>query len=1029
MAASVGSRFLTPWVGDQNPPPSPLASNPVIFRRYSTGIELLEQKKDRRSSVIDPGHGRGVDDLEDHDTTSLADFLKNHEPPSSSYMSVPFAHADEKDRESKWSKFMAMKRRSKSVPRPPQNIQLPDSAVSGVTIGGHRHIAISIPLEAMPFASDSTTQTSANMNNNVGTRAGGTRNEYATLPRNFAVQTYSGENGTVTVFPAATDEVPALPQAPSTQRSSLLSQQSISSSLEERSSHTQSTTGSHHKSSSQSTGYSTEGSMGPSARNQAKNKPPGYVSIFPKITDPPHINAQGMVVWGPQKSPTRPNSQQRPARPSSMVVPAGPRHRHPAHSASIDGLLSVAKEVETVRDGYNKKPLPKPPGKGDSRVKQLYKPGIGFPSPITEETTDGSSRSTKRSVRRAVSAQSMLTVNKELPSRPSTAGSIQTRREKVRDKKRRDMEAARALKELQRRKSEDERKEHEDGEQSRDNADAHEEIERPQASSLNTLIPIVVVVDLQPSPGLPEDKSGQKVSSPPSSSHSSSPDMSQLRLSRDMDSELYLQHKRNLMDKQILRLYDSYHENRLRDVERRIRRLERNGDVWLRALVPVLDDMSRNIKTSSRISKAAHADGEGRGWASDDEVSSAGAERKARSAKRTKTSTRRASLSRDRIVAGLIGGKLASDDSESSDTMSRGDEVSGLGIIEPLMRELAGEARRRQEQIAERTADDWPMSSTPWIFICPSSRGIGNALTRHILRRTARLPTPIPVLATTRHPDPAVAKAALLRDVISTPSSFYSSSSSLNGQHEKQQQDELSKRLFVVRCDVTDESTIASAAQEARNLFPKDSHHLHLACVLPGVLLNPEKSPAQVDADAALQSFRVNAVGQLLVAKHFFGFLPRKATAMAPPGYEYDDEDMDEEDDYEGEDEDEAEEEAALRLPQHATWLNMSARVGSTTDNRAGGWFSYRASKAAVNSITKSLDIQLRTRAGDNAMAVAYHPGTVKTDLSKDYWGGVPEEKLFSTEYAAERLMDVVCGLGVKDRGRCWDWKGTEIPP
>ncbi|KAL7916380.1 hypothetical protein GGI35DRAFT_36905 [Trichoderma velutinum] len=731
MAATVGSRFLTPWVGDQNPPPSPLASNPVIFRRYSTGIELLDRKKDRRSSVIDPamalknlrssyhgkGNSRGVDDLEDRprnrmkhfskdDTTSLADFLKNHEPPSSSYMSVPFAHADDKDRESKWSKFMAMKRRSKSVPRPPQNIQLPDSAVSGVTIGGHRHIAISIPLEAMPFASDSTTQNSVNVNNNTNTRVGGIRNEYAALPRNFAVQTYSGENGTVTVLPTAIDEAPGLPQVSSTQRSSVLSQQSISSSSEERSNHTQSTTGSHHKSSSQSTGYSTEGSMGASARGKTKTKPPGYVSIFPKITDPPHINEQGVVVWGPQKNLARPNNQQRPARPSSMVVATAPRHRHPAHSASIDGLLSVVKNVETVQDGYNKKPLPKPPGKGDFRAKQQYKPGVGFPSPITEESTDGSSRSTKRSVRRAVSAQSMLAVNKELPSRPSTAGSIQSRREKVRDKKRRDMEAAKAFKELQRRKSKDEQNEREDGEQSRNNADAPEESERPQTSSLNTLVPIVVVVDLQPSPGLPEDKSGQKAYSPPSSAHSS-PDMSQLRLSRDMDSELYLQHKRNLMDKQILRLYDSYHENRLRDVERRIRRLERNGDVWLRALVPVLDDMSRNIKTSSRVNKTAHADGEARGWASDDEVSGTSAERKARSAKRTKTPTRRASLSRDRIVAGLIGGKLVSDDSECSDTMSRSDEVGGLGIIEPLMRELAGEARRRQEQIAERTADDW----------------------------------------------------------------------------------------------------------------------------------------------------------------------------------------------------------------------------------------------------------------------------------------------------------------------------------
>ncbi|EGR49810.1 uncharacterized protein TRIREDRAFT_59698 [Trichoderma reesei QM6a] len=280
------------------------------------------------------------------------------------------------------------------------------------------------------------------------------------------------------------------------------------------------------------------------------------------------------------------------------------------------------------------------------------------------------------------------------------------------------------------------------------------------------------------------------------------------------------------------------------------------------------------------------------------------------------------------------------------------------------------------------------MPSTPWIFICPSSRGIGHALTRHVLRRTARLSPSVPILATTRHVDPGAAKAALLRD--------------------QRQRNELSKRLFVVRCDVTDESTVASAAEEARRLFPGDTHHLHLACVLPGVLLNPEKSPAQVDADAALQSFRVNAVGQMLVAKHFFGFLPRRATAMPAGGKP---------------------KEAALRLPQHATWLSMSARVGSTTDNRSGGWFSYRASKAAVNSITRSLDVQLRARAGDNAMAVAYHPGTVKTDLSRDFWGGVPDERLFSPEYAAERLIDVVCGLGVEDRGRCWDWKGTEVPP
>ncbi|KAL7787988.1 hypothetical protein V8C37DRAFT_389291 [Trichoderma ceciliae] len=716
MAATVGSRFLTSWVGGQKPPPSPLASNPVIFRRYSSGIELLDRQKDKRASIVDSTmapknlrsyyigkvSGGGAIDLEDDwsrnrmnrhsrdDTTSLAEFLKNHEPPSSNFMSVPFTYEDEKDRDSKWSKFMTMRRRSKSVPRPPVNIQLPDSAVSGVTTGGHRHIAISIPLEAMPFATDAKAQGLNDAKNNNGAKLGGTRNEYATLPRNFAVQTYSGGNGTITVFPAATGEVDGLPKALP------LSQQFISSSsLEGRSSHTQ---GNHQESNSQATECSTEAST----RTSIKSKQPSYFSIFPRRTDIPHANERGTAAWGagaalgPQATLRRPDNQQRSARATSMMVTASLKHHHPAHSASIDGLMSLVRDKEGVQDGYNKKPLPLPPAKSDAKAKEQYKPAVGVPSPITEECTDASSTgSSKHGVRRVVSAQSMLSVSKEMPSRPSTAGSIQNRREKVRDKKRRDMEAvrnAKALKEQQRRQQGEDT-----AQRPQNDADARDDSGRPQTSCHNTLCPIVVVVDLQPSPGLPDDKCSQGASSP-----------SQMRLSRDMDSELLLQHKRNMMDKQILRLYDSYHEDRLRDVERRIRRLERNGDVWLRALVPVLDDMSRNIKT---VHPSSHAhedkDSEGRGWASDDEVSGASAERKARSAKRTKAATRRASLSRGRIVAGLVGGKPASDESECSDTMSRSDDVSGLGIIEPLMRELAGEARRRQQQIAERTADDW----------------------------------------------------------------------------------------------------------------------------------------------------------------------------------------------------------------------------------------------------------------------------------------------------------------------------------
>jgi NAD(P)-dependent dehydrogenase (short-subunit alcohol dehydrogenase family) len=108
----------------------------------------------------------------------------------------------------------------------------------------------------------------------------------------------------------------------------------------------------------------------------------------------------------------------------------------------------------------------------------------------------------------------------------------------------------------------------------------------------------------------------------------------------------------------------------------------------------------------------------------------------------------------------------------------------------------------------------------------------------------------------------------------------------------------------------------------------------------------------------------------MLMLKHFSPFLPRKS---AHPN--------ENEDEMKG-------------LPSVATTAIMSARVGSISDNRLGGWYSYRASKAGVNQLVKTFDNHLRTASGDNAMAVALHPGTVKTDLSKDFWGNVKKEKL-----------------------------------
>ncbi|KAI1187321.1 short-chain dehydrogenase/reductase-like protein [Nemania serpens] len=305
--------------------------------------------------------------------------------------------------------------------------------------------------------------------------------------------------------------------------------------------------------------------------------------------------------------------------------------------------------------------------------------------------------------------------------------------------------------------------------------------------------------------------------------------------------------------------------------------------------------------------------------------------------------------------------------------------------------------------------------SKPWILISPSSRGIGYALTAHLLRSTT-----LPILATARS------------DLSGVKESLIAASS--NGSETQMNREDSASRLHVTYLDVTDESSVKAASAKAAELFPPSTHHLHLAFALPGIL-HPEKQPRQVDYGDALETFKVNTLGPLMLMKWFGEFLPRKATDMSymrararsqeggNPGIN-----TDSTQNVKGGGES-GQHREPFRTPDHATWLTNSARVGSTSDNGAGGWYSYRASKAGVNSITKTFDMHVRTRSADKAMAVAYHPGTVRTGLSREFWGSVPEDKLFSPEFAVQKMLAVVASRTMEDRGRCWDWKGEEVPP
>lgn len=195
----------------------------------------------------------------------------------------------------------------------------------------------------------------------------------------------------------------------------------------------------------------------------------------------------------------------------------------------------------------------------------------------------------------------------------------------------------------------------------------------------------------------------------------------------------------------------------------------------------------------------------------------------------------------------------------------------------------------------------------------------------------------------------------------------------------------LPKNAIHHRVDITDDGSIEQAVTE---LPP-----VHLVIVATGKLSSsngagPEKSWRELTKAQFMEQFAINAIGPALVAKHV---LPR------------------------------------LARHQRAVFAVLSARVSSIEDNRLGGWYSYRASKAALNQIIKTLSIEL-ARSRPQAICVGLHPGTVDTGLSRPFQNNVPHDKLFTPEYAATQLLAVIAGLHVVDSGGLYAWDGARIP-
>ncbi|WP_298716383.1 SDR family NAD(P)-dependent oxidoreductase [uncultured Oceanisphaera sp.] len=117
-----------------------------------------------------------------------------------------------------------------------------------------------------------------------------------------------------------------------------------------------------------------------------------------------------------------------------------------------------------------------------------------------------------------------------------------------------------------------------------------------------------------------------------------------------------------------------------------------------------------------------------------------------------------------------------------------------------------------------------------------------------------------------------------------------------------------------------------------------------------------------------------------------------------------------------------------LSRRQPLQFAALSARVGSISDNRAGGWYSYRISKAALNMAIKTLGIEWQRRF-PAASVVGLHPGTVATGLSAPFRAGLAEGQLHSPQQTAQHLLAVLDGLGPEQSGRIFAWDGQEIQP
>ncbi|MBD2446683.1 SDR family NAD(P)-dependent oxidoreductase [Nostoc sp. FACHB-152] len=200
--------------------------------------------------------------------------------------------------------------------------------------------------------------------------------------------------------------------------------------------------------------------------------------------------------------------------------------------------------------------------------------------------------------------------------------------------------------------------------------------------------------------------------------------------------------------------------------------------------------------------------------------------------------------------------------------------------------------------------------------------------------------------------------------------------------------DEYPDKLTCLMMDITEESEIIASVQRISTEVSK----LHLVINCVGLLhdenLQPEKSLKQINTENLLRYFQINSIGAVLLAKHLLPLFKHKEPSV---------------------------------------FATISAKVGSIGDNQLGGWYGYRASKAALNMLMRNVAIEYG-RSCPQTIVVTLHPGTTDTRLSRPFQRNVPPEKLFSVERTVSQLLTVIEQLQAGDSGQFFSWDGSKLP-